>query len=448
MPSSRVFEKIRDDTQNSSTRIFDLPTLTIDQLLTAFQEMDLEVTERDLLHPTAEHTEQIFLNILHQLKPSVYEEIESAELPLDELDFEPVDARNLLVYSRMRALLKDIGFTDFELLDMTHPAPHRLARIMSALVNYATFRDRRWEFFEQGMIESDRLMEKVHQEEQAIAKAESRLLVEREEMPKIEHAIQQLEAESQTEAYALREIAKTADELIAEANEHKKQRGRLKDEMEEAQFNLLQLLNQLNPTKSLLDIGPQEKQATLAKLKKSLQYEEQKVEQMMQQSEEQKQQLDNLQDIIRSLDLARQRLWDAKRDKGDCIQTEEEERAMIHEEQNVNAQRESIRQTQQNVQRSLNLLATKQEKEREQLAIFNDNYPLKHEAAQKTVRQLSEEAKELEKQRKEIQATLNECDMEIVSAEAAAKEELQKWMDEYELLMEELNSSLKIGDTS
>lgn len=101
MPSSRVFEKIRDDTQNSSTRIFDLPTLTIDQLLTAFQEMDLEVTERDLLHPTAEHTEQIFLNILHQLKPSVYEEIESAELPLDELDFEPVDARNLLVYSRM-----------------------------------------------------------------------------------------------------------------------------------------------------------------------------------------------------------------------------------------------------------------------------------------------------------------------------------------------------------
>lgn len=53
--------------------------------------------------------------------------------------------------------MKDIGFTDFELLDMTHPAPHRLARIMSALVNYATFRDRRWEFFEQGMIESVRL---------------------------------------------------------------------------------------------------------------------------------------------------------------------------------------------------------------------------------------------------------------------------------------------------
>lgn len=50
-------------------------------------------------------------------------------------------------------------------------------------------------------------------------------------MPKVEHAIQQLEAESQTEAYSLREIAKTADELIAEANELKKQRGRLKDEM-------------------------------------------------------------------------------------------------------------------------------------------------------------------------------------------------------------------------
>lgn len=50
--------------------------------------------------------------------------------------------------------MKDIGFTDFEMLDMTHPAPHRLARIMSALVNYAMFRDRRWEFFEQGMIES------------------------------------------------------------------------------------------------------------------------------------------------------------------------------------------------------------------------------------------------------------------------------------------------------
>lgn len=97
---SRVFEKKRDDTQNSSTRIFDLPTLTIDQLLTAFQEMDLKVTEQDLLHPTAEHTEQIFVNILYQLKPSIYEAIESTVLPLDEFDFEPV-SRSILVYSRM-----------------------------------------------------------------------------------------------------------------------------------------------------------------------------------------------------------------------------------------------------------------------------------------------------------------------------------------------------------
>lgn len=51
-------------------------------------------------------------------------------------------------------MLRDIGFTDFEMLDMTHPAPHRLARIMSALVNYAMFRDRRWENFEKGMIEA------------------------------------------------------------------------------------------------------------------------------------------------------------------------------------------------------------------------------------------------------------------------------------------------------
>lgn len=53
----------------------------------------------------------------------------------------------------------------------------------------------------------------------------------REEMSRVEYEIQQLETESQTEAYSLREIAKTADELIAEANELKKQRGRLKDEM-------------------------------------------------------------------------------------------------------------------------------------------------------------------------------------------------------------------------
>lgn len=98
--SSRIFGKLRDDTQSSSTRIFNLPTLTIEQLLTAFQEMDLKVTEQDLLHPTAEHTEQIFVNILYQLKPSIYKEIETTALPLDEFDFEPVP-RSLLVYSRM-----------------------------------------------------------------------------------------------------------------------------------------------------------------------------------------------------------------------------------------------------------------------------------------------------------------------------------------------------------
>ena len=99
--ASRVFEKIRDDTQNSNTRIFDLPTLTIDQLLTAFQEMDLKVTEQDLLHPTAERTEQFFVNILYRLKPSIYESIEATVLPLDESDFEPVGTSSLLVYSRL-----------------------------------------------------------------------------------------------------------------------------------------------------------------------------------------------------------------------------------------------------------------------------------------------------------------------------------------------------------
>lgn len=341
-------------------------------------------------------------------------------------------------------MLKDIGFTDFEMLDMTHPAPHRLARIMSALVNYAMFRDRRWENFEKGMIEADRLEEKVHQEEQEIAKSDSQLLVEREEMSRVEYEIQQLETESQTEAYSLREIAKTADELIAEANELKKQRGRLKDEMEEAQFNLLQLLNQFNPTKSLLDISPHEKQKILEELRSSLQSEEQRVEQIMQQLEEQKHQLDNLQSLIRSLDLARQRLWDSKRDKYDCIQTEEEEQAMKQEEQNVYAQREIIRQTHQNVLRSLNLLTTKKEKEQEQLTIFNDNHPLKLEAVQKTVRQSYEETKEFERLGREIQAVFDDFDNKIATTKTAARDELQLWMDEYRSLMKELNSCWKI----
>lgn len=58
-------------------------------------------------------------------------------------------------------------------------------------------------------------------------------------------------------------------------------------------------------------------------------------------------------------------------------------------------------------------MTTKKEKEQEQLAIFNDNHPLKLEAVQKTVRQSYEETKEFERLGREIQAVFDDFDNKV-----------------------------------
>lgn len=57
--------------------------------------------------------------------------------------------KRCITYIISKQLLSEIRFRDITLRDLTDPAPHRLARILSALINYAKFREGSWETFEE-----------------------------------------------------------------------------------------------------------------------------------------------------------------------------------------------------------------------------------------------------------------------------------------------------------
>jgi kinetochore protein Nuf2 len=140
-------------------------------------------------------------------------------------------------FSAARSLMLAVGVTDFSMADLTAPDPKRTRRHLSAVINFAKFREERLDYYQADMEKADELAEarltldaEVRALAQRLTAAKSNSSRDRERVSEEERAVQSLQerlvAANKTQAALQTEIrrVKAADAETAKTSSDLKQR--------------------------------------------------------------------------------------------------------------------------------------------------------------------------------------------------------------------------------
>ena len=198
---------------------YSFPILTNDEIRSCLKELKIELSERDLLRPTHESLRhvyesayELFFNVnldedeTFQPDPEIAEEV-GMEFPELYEDAIP----NVLFLSRLQELMLKIGVEDFSFKDVWKPEYTRTRRNMSALINFAKFR-------EEQLIEFADIINECAEEEEKLREAKrehERLRAEVEQAEK-RKATEEYREEDEEELRQLERENRVLEEEIAE----------------------------------------------------------------------------------------------------------------------------------------------------------------------------------------------------------------------------------------
>ncbi|XP_014677686.1 PREDICTED: kinetochore protein Nuf2-like [Priapulus caudatus] len=147
------------------------PLLSVAEITNTCQEMfpGLKVTEEDFTNPKAENIRALYVYLLESVTNCNVEVIFSPQvenidhndlLSYPELHVESIPPVNILF--AMKSVMQSAGISNFQMKDLTTPKPKRVARIMSAFINFAHHSNNIGELFEEVLGEIEAKREAYH----------------------------------------------------------------------------------------------------------------------------------------------------------------------------------------------------------------------------------------------------------------------------------------------
>ena len=130
---------------------FSFPLLSNADILSCLEELGSDIREQELLRPTYEVLRPIYENLVMLLVGLTREEIhQPMVMAMDGMDYPEMheDSIATMQFNKaLMALLKGSGVLDFTLKDLHKPEYMRTRRNLSAIINFAKFREEKLAFF-------------------------------------------------------------------------------------------------------------------------------------------------------------------------------------------------------------------------------------------------------------------------------------------------------------
>lgn len=126
------------------------PILDLDEIIAILAGFELNLSEDQLLKPTQQITESIYLRLVSSLLGTDLEQVAEAFSQCSAQTQNETSLYDgfvlLAVQKPIFSLFQDCGVHDFCMDDILHPTPKRLRMLLSAFINYARFRECREEW--------------------------------------------------------------------------------------------------------------------------------------------------------------------------------------------------------------------------------------------------------------------------------------------------------------
>ncbi|KAF8060492.1 kpr-2 [Scenedesmus sp. PABB004] len=261
---------------------YSFPILENDELLPCMEEMELAITAAQLAKPTADVVGPLFESVLisltgvtrEELNQPLFAAIDAFEYP--ELHDESIAARNF--YRHLVKLMAACGVKDFGTKDIHKPEPARLRRHLSALINFAKFREEKLVAYSEMSAELDGLAAEQQRLQELLAAKEAdkaRMLAERagqqEEASGVQAEVAELTAQNQA-------LNKQFMALAGELKGLKAQCNGLADAAAAEKFELLAAKQENERLNDQIVQSPEKFQRSLAELTAAVESERGAVE--------------------------------------------------------------------------------------------------------------------------------------------------------------------------
>ncbi|SCW01601.1 LAFE_0E03246g1_1 [Lachancea fermentati] len=229
------------------------PLLDLQELVICLQSCDFSMaTEESISRPTPQYVITLYKQIIDSFMgvspDTLLKENEGVEDEGNSDDYNAIYADTLRVLTLNKICFKffeDIGVSDFNIMDLYKPEPARTRRLLSAVVNYARFREERMFDCDQFLSQTESLLGRLRQKfddynflQQQIKRYEDlNDLKEGEDLASLEERNKNLEQQ-------LKKLTQIQETLTIDYNSYKSSKQKLMHELETSGFELIELESQ------------------------------------------------------------------------------------------------------------------------------------------------------------------------------------------------------------
>lgn len=371
--------------------LYSFPELKSAEILQCMEDLRIPLGEAELAKPTCQIVQRVFEAFAEifmgvprdQISGSqpAFRIVESLEHP----DLH-IDSINLISFYRLiMKLMVEIGIEDFSLRDLIRPEAPRLRLILSAVINFAKFREEQLSVFE----EFSRRGEEAAEQRDKLARRQDELTAKighiKSKFQQEESTVLALREESAKMLQNLRELKKEQMALSSALEGLKAQKQEASERMAQVQFLLGNTKQECNKLKSRIVHSPEKLLQIIAEMNASITHEKSNLGALEKKSRDLQMKLDSLAEL--ELEIVRtiqgmESLQADLRKKSELINKVREERESI-ERQQILAKDLAIKEGQMarqlaSAQDKLNRLQQNQEERRGkikvQLKALQDEY--------------------------------------------------------------------------
>lgn len=251
----------------------EFPMLDFQELSVCLQSCDFVASEDLVSRPTSQYIRSLFEQFLDTfvgLSPSFIARKargkyggENDENGDAEDEDDTAHALGLVyLFKASNSFLKTCGVHDFTIMDFMKPEPQRTKRILSAVINYARFREEHMAEVEPLALSSEAKLEEVRKLEAENSRlsldiANLKTALQGELVRTDKNTLKQTNAYNAKLEHELRKLQKVQQLLTQEHNQYREQKTRFLEKLEDQHYLILDSNNELDKLRLYLTANPE-----------------------------------------------------------------------------------------------------------------------------------------------------------------------------------------------
>ncbi|KAG4305469.1 hypothetical protein PORY_001025 [Pneumocystis oryctolagi] len=435
------------------------PTLKPPEILQCMTELGIPFSEEDLAKPSIQRMKLVYEAFSDILMGITWENYDSSVRAChDELEYSEIyiDSLSLIIFhQKLVKLMTEVGIDDFSIRDLIKPEPTRVKKILSAVINFAKFREERMPVFETHAQKAEsyvsRHQDLIFQNQDLLEQLKNLKTKQEDEVSLIKKS-KEINAALTND---LRELKKIQTALTNEIDVLKREKAELSERLTNNQFITVNTKQECMKLRSRIVHSPEKLKQLISDMGTSLASEKNSIASLERKSRE-------LQNRIDAIGIVEQDILNCIKLMEECeieiARVEEASRKVTKHQEMVDQKEMEVREVEIKDQQLNRQLANAEDR----LARIQRSAEAKRDAAQKKMAEIrkeynimtverAERAHEMDKKRAIIESTekkISELRSHIESEVNAVQNEYSKLKSHIELYMEEMSRCMEIAAAS